>query len=254
MDYVRIIPCLDVKDGRVVKGIHFVNLRDAGDPVECAAAYSSEGADEVAFLDITATVEHRKTMVDVVKKTARVVKVPFTVGGGIACSEDVDRLLEAGASKVSISTAAFRDPEFLQEAAERFGSQRIIVAIDADANEKMPSGYEVYVDGGRTATKKDAVAWARETVGLGAGEVLLTSKATDGTRSGYDLRLTRLVAESVKVPVTASGGAGELEHFYEGATEGKARGLLAASVFHFGILSIRQVKEYLAAKKIPVRL
>jgi len=215
--YVRIIPCLDVKDGRVVKWVHFVGLRDAGDPVEAGAAYSREGADEIALLDITATVERRKTLIDVVRRTAAVVNVLFIVGGGIASVEDAQAILEAGAHRVSVCSAAFRRPGLVRELSHAYGSQRVIVAVDADANPAMPSGYEVYVDGGRTPTGRDAVQWAREAAGLGAGQILPTSKATDGTQSGYDLDLTRKIAEATGLPVIASGGAGNLEHLYQAA-------------------------------------
>lgn len=252
--FVRIIPCLDMKDGRVVKGIHFVNLRDAADPVETAQIYSESGADEIALLDITATVEKRRTMFEVVRKVAAVIKVPLTVGGGISRLEDIEEALSSGASSISISTAAFRNPDLVRQATKKFGSSRIIVAIDVDVNEKLPSQREVYIDGGRTATGKDAVEFAREMADSGAGQLLPTSKATDGTREGYDIALIRMMAETTGLPVIASGGAGKLLHFYQAAVEGKASGLLAASVFHFGIFSIRQVKEYLQAKDVAVNL
>ncbi len=254
MDVIRVIPCLDMKDGRVVKGVHFVKLRDAADPVEAAAAYSADGADEIAFLDITATVEKRRTMFDVLRKVAAVVRVPLTVGGGIKSCGDIEAALESGASAVSISSAAFRNPGFVAEAAARFGSAKIIVAIDADVNESCPSGREVYIDGGRTATGRDAVEFAREMADAGAGQILPTSKATDGTKDGYDLELTRAIADATGLPVIASGGAGTLEHFRDAVTEGHAAAVLAASVFHFGTFAVRQVKEYLRRQAIPVRL
>ncbi len=253
MEYVRVIPCLDVKAGRIVKGVHFVNLVDAGDPVENARAYSEAGADEIVFLDITATVEKRKTMMAVVARVAEAVSVPLIVGGGISSCDDIEDLLSAGANKVSISSAAFRNPELIAQASVRFDRENIIVAIDADRNDKLPSGYEVYIDGGRTATGKDAIEWARRAEQLGAGEILPTSKATDGTKNGYDIPLTRGIADAVAVPVIASGGAGTLEHLYEAVVEGKAQGVLAASIFHFGEITIPQVKAYLSERSIPVR-
>ena len=254
MDFVRVIPCLDIKGGRVVKGVHFLNLVDAADPVEAAEGYSRGGADEIAFLDITATVEKRRTMFDVLKKVAAVVEVPLTVGGGIKSCDDVEQALKSGASCVSISSAAFRTPEMVKEAVERFGSAKIILAIDADANESCPSGREVYIDGGRTATGKDAVEFAKEMAEIGVGQILPTSKATDGTKDGYDIQLTRAIADATGLPVIASGGAGTLEHFYEAVTEGHAQAVLAASVFHFGIFTIQQVKEYLHERGVPVNL
>ena len=253
MEPVRIIPCLDMKDGRVVKGIHFVELRDAADPVEAASAYSAGGADEIAFLDITATVEGRRTMFDVLARVAEAVKVPLTAGGGIKSCDDVEQALASGASCASISSAAVRDAEFVAEAVRRFGSAKVMVAIDADRNAGCPSGREVYIDGGRTATGIDAVEFARRMADLGVGQLLPTSKATDGVQQGYDLELTRAIAEATGLPVIASGGAGTLEHFYQAATDGKANGLLAASVFHFGTLTIQQVKGYLRDRDVPVR-
>jgi imidazole glycerol-phosphate synthase subunit HisF len=252
MKPVRIIPCLDMKEGRVVKGVHFVDLIDAADPVEAARAYSEGGADEVAFLDITATVEGRKTMFDVVRKVADVVDVPLTVGGGIKTIADIKEALEAGASCVSISSAAFRNPDMVEEAVHKFGSEKIIIAIDADASDTCPSGREVYIDGGRTATGKDAVEFALEMKALGVGQILPTSKATDGTKDGYDLKLTKAIADQTGLPVIASGGAGTLEHFLEAVTEGHAQAVLAASVFHFGTFTIKQVKDYLQENAIPV--
>jgi len=254
MDCVKVIPCLDMKAGRVVKGVKFVNLRDAGDPVECAAAYDKGGADEIAFLDITATVENRKTMVDVARRTAAVIRVPFVVGGGIKSVADAADIIQAGAKRVSISSAAFRNPQLIADLAKEFGQDAVVVAIDADKNKKLPSGYEIFVDGGRTATGADPVEFAKKAESLGAGCILPTSRATDGVKTGYDIPLTRAIAEAVRLPVIASGGAGKLEHFYDGAVKAKAKGLLAASVFHFGELSIQQVKEYLRSKGIPVRL
>jgi cyclase len=254
MAIVRVIPCLDMKDGRVVKGVHFVQLRDAADPVEAARAYSEGGADEIGFLDITATVEKRRTMFDVLKKVAAVVKVPLTVGGGIKSMRNIEEALASGASSVSISSAAFRNPAMVKQAVKRFGSSKIVTAIDADASSALPSGREVYIDGGRTATGKDAVEFAREMAALGVGQILPTSKATDGTKQGYDLQLTRAIADATKLPVIASGGAGKLEHFYEAVAEGHASAVLAASVFHFGVFTIRQVKEYLKQRGVEVRL
>ncbi len=249
----RIIPCLDVKDGRVVKGVHFVNLRDAGDPVENARLYNAEGADEVVFLDISATPEGRATTVEMVRQVAEELFMPFTVGGGVRTVEDVRALLLAGADKVSINTAAVRNPELLTGAAERFGTQCIVIAIDAKRIADDPPRWEVYVNGGRTPTGLDAVEWSVRAVELGAGEVLLTSMDADGTLNGYDLALTRAVAEVVPVPVIASGGAGSLEDFAQVLTEGKADAALAASLFHDRMLSIGEVKAYLAAQGIAVR-
>lgn len=248
----RIIPCLDVKDGRVVKGVHFRNLQDAGDPVRNAAFYSREGADELVFLDITATIENRKTVVDMVKKIAGKVFIPFTVGGGIGGIKDIETLLRSGADKVSINTAAVKDPDLIKRASRKFGSQCIVSAIDAKNMGK--NKWEVYINGGNTPTGIDAVEWAKKVERLGAGEILLTSMDRDGTRDGYDLELTRAISEAVKVPVIASGGAGNLRHLYEGIVEGKADAVLAASIFHYRTYSIRQAKEYLRKKGIPVRL
>ena len=249
----RIIPCLDIKDGRVVKGINFVNLRDAGDPVENARLYNAEGADELVFLDISATPEGKATTVEMVRQVAVEVFMPFTVGGGVRTVEDARALLLAGADKVSINTAAVRYPELLTAAAERFGSQCIVIAVDAKQVAEAPSRWEVYVSGGRTPTGLDAVEWTVRAVELGAGEVLLTSMDADGTLAGYDLALTRAVAEAVPVPVIASGGAGCLEHFAQALTEGQADAALAASLFHDRVLSIGEVKAYLADRGIPVR-
>ncbi|MGC9468315.1 MAG: imidazole glycerol phosphate synthase subunit HisF [Anaerolineae bacterium] len=249
----RIIPCLDVKEGRVVKGVNFVGLRDAGDPVEQARAYEAQGADELVFLDISATQEGRKTMIDVVRQVAVEVFMPFTVGGGVRTAEDVRNLLLAGADKVSINSAAVRTPEILTAGADRFGSQCIVLAVDAKRMSTDPFRWEVYISGGKVPTGLDAVAWCARGVGLGAGEILLTSIDSDGTLAGYDIELTRTVAEAVSVPVIASGGAGTLAHFAEVLTEGKADAALAASLFHDRVLTIGEVKDYLAAHDIVVR-
>ncbi|MFO7900475.1 MAG: imidazole glycerol phosphate synthase cyclase subunit [Planctomycetota bacterium] len=254
MDTVAVVPCLDIKDGRVVKGVHFVELVDAADPVEAAQAYSEGGADEIAFLDITATVEGRETTFDVLRQVADAVDVPLTVGGGIKSLDDIRRALDCGVSCVSMSSAACRDPEMVGAAVEEFGSETIVVAIDADANASCPSGSEVYIDGGRTATGKDAVEFAAEMAALGVGRLLPTSKRTDGTQDGYDIGLTRGIADATGLPVIASGGAGKLEHFYEAVAEGHAAAVLAASVFHFGTFTVRQVKEYLAERGVSVNL
>ena len=247
----RIIPCLDVKDGRVVKGVNFINLRDAGDPVENAKIYNDEGADELVFLDITASVEKRKTMVDVVKCVAEEVFMPFTVGGGINTLSDISDLLGAGCDKVSINTAAVKNPGFIKEASDKFGTQCIVLAIDAQRKDKS---WEVYINGGRTPTGIDAIEWAKKGTKLGAGEILLTSMDKDGTKDGYDIELTKKITESVTVPVIASGGCGKLEHFVEAVREGAADAALAASVFHFKEFSIKEVKEYMKSKKVEVRL
>jgi len=247
----RVIPCLDVKDGRVVKGVRFVDLRDAGDPVEAALAYDAQGADELVFLDITASHEDRDIMLDVVRRTAEGVYMPLTVGGGVRSIEDVRRLLRAGADKVSLNTAALERPTLIREAAERFGSQCIVIAIDA---RREGASWGVYSHGGRRPVGRDAVEWAREAGALGAGEILLTSMDRDGTKDGYDLDLTRAISQAVPVPVIASGGAGKPEHLLEAITEGKADAVLAASIFHFGTYRIREVKEYLAGHGVPMRL
>ncbi|MBE0477237.1 MAG: imidazole glycerol phosphate synthase subunit HisF [Coriobacteriia bacterium] len=253
MEPVKIIPCLDMKDGRVVKGVHFVDLRDAGDPVENARFYREAGADEVAMLDIAATVEGRKTRLEWARAVAEALEgVPLTVGGGVSELDDMQALFDAGVSKVSMNSAAVRRAELVGEAAEAFGSERVIVAIDGRRNLEMPSGFEVVVSGGQEPTGLDCVEWARRCEALGAGELLPTSMDGDGTLSGYDIPFTRAIAEAVSLPVTASGGAGTLEHFYEGVTEGKASALLAASVFHFRTFTVGQVKEYLAGRGIPV--
>ena len=249
----RIIPCLDVTAGRVVKGIHFENLRDAGNPVELAAYYNREGADELVFLDITATYENRATMLDVVRKTAEEVFIPVTVGGGIRTVEDIRATLGAGADKTSLNTAAVLSPELLRTGSEQFGAQCIVLAIDARHNPLLPSNYEVYIHGGRTPTGIDVLEWAQRGVDLGAGEILLTSMNRDGTQKGYDLALTALVSTNVQVPVIASGGVGKLEHLYEGLTTGGADALLAASIFHFGQYRINDVKRYLQARGVLVR-
>ena len=247
----RIIPCLDVRDGRVVKGVNFVNIRDAGDPVELARFYSDQGADEIVFLDITATSDGRATVADVVERTAEQVFVPLTVGGGIRTLEDFRQLLRAGADKISVNSAAVKDPGLISRAAERFGSQCVVLAIDA---RRRPEGsYEVVVAGGRTPTGLDAVEWARRGEALGAGEILLTSMDADGTKAGFDLEMTRAVTQAVSIPVIASGGCGSLEHFAQVFQETGCDAALAASLFHFGELTVPQVKEYLRKRKIPVR-
>ncbi len=248
----RIIPCLDVKDGRVVKGVNFVNLIDAGDPVDNAKVYNDEGADELVFLDITASHEKRKTMVDVVRRVAEKVFMPFTVGGGISTIEDIRELLNAGCDKVSMNTSAVRRPDLVRESSEKFGSQCTVVAIDA--KRQKTGSWEVYVRGGREATGIDAIEWVKKVESLGAGEILLTSMDSDGTKNGYDIELTSKVCESVKIPVIASGGCGTLEHFKEALTDGKADAALAASVFHFKEFSIKEVKEYLNEKGVAIRL
>lgn len=248
----RIVPCLDVKEGRVVKGTQFVNLRDAGDPVELARFYDQAGADELVFLDITASHEGRGTMLDVVRRTAEQVFIPFIVGGGISELEDVRRILVAGADKVSLNTAAVENPGLIRAGAERFGSQCIVLAVDAKWNPAMET-WEVYTHGGRTPTGKAALDWVEEGEALGAGEILLTSMDCDGGKDGYDVRLTAAVAERVHIPVIASGGAGEMEHFHQALTDGKADAALAASVFHFREFSVKAVKEYLHKRGVPVR-
>ena len=249
----RIIPCLDVKDGRVVKGVNFVNFKDAGDPAEVAAAYDKAGADEVVFLDITASADSRSTKLDWVRKVASRVFIPFTVGGGIRTVDDFKLLLREGADKISVNSAAIMNPRLIADAADKFGSQCVVVAIDAKKRADG-TGWNIYKNGGRVDMGMDAVEWARTAKELGAGEILLTSMDGDGTKAGYDLALTRAVAEAVTIPVIASGGAGTMEHFYEAFTEGKAEAALAASLFHYKELEIRQVKEYLRKKGISVRL
>ncbi len=248
----RIIPCLDVKNGRVVKGINFVNLKDAGDPVEVAAAYDQAGADELVFLDITASSDARATAVDMVRKVAEKVFIPFTVGGGIRTVEDFKALLREGADKISINSSAINDPTLISRAAEKFGSQCVVVAIDA--KRRADGGWNVYKNGGRIDVGLDAVEWAAEAEKRGAGEILLTSMDCDGAKNGYDLALTRAVADAVKIPVIASGGAGTKEHFYEALTEGGADAALAASLFHYKELEIQDLKEYLSGRGVPVRL
>ncbi len=249
---IRIMPCLDMQNGRVVKGVHFVDIQDAGDPVECARAYCEAGADELALLDITATVEGRATMLDVVKRVADVTTVPFTVGGGISDVKSAELVLNAGANKVSTSSAAFRNPGLIPEMIKAFGAEKVTVAIDVDQNAAMPSGYEVYIDGGRTATGTDAIEWAKRVDGYGVPVILPTSKAGDGARTGYDLPVISAINKAVSADVVASGGAGELDHFYE-AIQAGATVLLAASVFHFGIIGISELKDYLRGRGVTVR-
>jgi len=247
----RIIPCLDIKDGRVVKGVKFLGLKDAGDPVSVAKLYDAQEADELVFLDITASVEKRKTLVELVENIAKNIFMPFTVGGGVGDLTDIRNLLNAGAEKVSLNTQAVRFPELIKDASKKFGSQCIVLAIDA---KKVKEGWEVYVNGGRTPTGLDALEWAKQGAELGAGEILLTSMDYDGTKDGYDLALTKAISSAVSVPVIASGGAGKLEDFYECFAQTEANAALAASLFHYGTYSIKQVKEYLREKGIPVRL
>jgi len=247
----RIIPCLDVKDGRVVKGTNFVGLRDAGDPVELAARYDKERADELVFLDITASSDKRDTIVDVARGCASQVFIPFTIGGGIRTVEDMRKMLKAGADKTSLNTAAVKNPSVIREGAEKFGRQCVVLAVDARRSGDYR--WEVYVNGGRTPTGIDCLEWVKRATELGAGEILLTSMDADGTKSGYDIELTRAVSEAVDVPVIASGGAGKLEHFYDVLTEGKADAVLAASVFHYGTFTVREVKEYLKSRGVEVR-
>lgn len=251
---VNIMPCLDMKEGRVVKGINFVSLKDAGDPVENARLYQKEGADELAMLDIAATLENRKTRLEWVKNVSSVIDIPLTVGGGIGSLEDIELVLKAGADKVSMNSAAVSNPQLIKEAARQFGSEKITVAIDGRRNKDMPSGFEVVVSGGTRPAGKDAAAWAKECQDLGAGVLLPTSMDADGTKDGYDLAFTRAVADAVRVPVVASGGAGTLDHFYQGVVKGGATILLAASVFHYRILSIGEVKRYLQGKGLKVHL
>jgi len=251
----RILPCLDVKAGRVVKGVNFVDLRDAGDPVELAQAYNQAGADELVFLDITATHEDRDIIYDVVYRTAEQVFIPLTVGGGIQNLETIKKLLRAGADKVSINSSAVRDPDFINQASQRFGNQCIVVAIDARRRpDPTNPGWDVFVRGGRENTKLDAISWAKEVAERGAGELLITSMDGDGTLAGYDLELTRTIAEQVQIPVIASGGAGNCEHIYEAVTDGKAEAALLASLLHYGQLSVAQIKTYLDDRQVPVRL
>jgi cyclase len=254
MEYKKVVPCLDTRDGRLVKGVHFVNIKELGDPGEAAAAYSKAGADELVFLDITATVEGRKTLIEAVKRTVKNITCPLTVGGGIASLDDMQRLFDVGAGKVSINTAAVRNPELVRQAAKKFGRDRITVAIDTSRNGSLPSGFEVMIKGGREGAGLDAVEWARKAEKLGAGAILPTSMDTDGTQAGYDIPMTRAIADAVSVPVIASGGAGELEHLSQAILAGHADAVLVASIAHFGKFTIAQMKEHLAAKGIPVRL
>jgi cyclase len=253
MEYRRVIPCLDVKDGRLVKGVNFVNLKEVGDPAENAAAYCEAGADELVFLDITATIEKRQTLLEAVKRTVARISIPLTVGGGIRNRDDIQALLDLGVSRISINTAAVRKPALIAEAAKQFGSDRITVAIDTRRSDRLPSGFEVVVSGGTEGTGMDAVAWAKMVEELGAGAILPTSMDTDGKQTGYDLLMTRAIADAVRLPVIASGGAGQLEHLYTAIVEGHADAVLVASIAHFGTFTIRQMKDYLAARGIPVR-
>lgn len=251
---IKIMPCLDMKDGRVVKGIHFVDLKDAGNPVENAEFYQKEGADELAMLDIAATLENRKTMLEWVRQVASVIDIPLTVGGGIGSLDDIEAVLDAGAAKISMNSAAVRVPDLIREASEKFGKEKVTVAVDARRNPEMSSGFELVVSGGTKPVEKDAIEWAKKCQELGTGVVLPTSMDGDGTKAGYDLEFTKAISDVVDVPVVASGGAGTLEHFYEAVVKGGAQVLLAASVFHYRILSIRQVKEYLKEKGLKVLL
>ena len=253
MHTIRVIPCLDVNNGRVVKGVNFVNLIDAGDPVECALAYDKAGADEVVFLDITASCDGRETVVDMVREVAKKLFIPFTVGGGIRTVEDFKVILREGADKVAVNSAAIKRPELISEAAQKFGSQCVVVAIDAKRREPF-DGWNIYLNGGRVDTGIDALEWAKKAESLGAGEILLTSMDCDGTKAGFDIELTRTIADAVNIPVIASGGAGTLEHFTQAVKEGHADAVLAASLFHFKELEIKEVKEYLREKGISVRL
>ena len=253
MDYRRIIPCLDVKDGRLVKGVNFVDLKEVGDPAENAKAYSDAGADELVFLDITATVENRKTLIEAVKRTVKNISIPLTVGGGIRTVDDIQEMLDIGVSRLSMNSAAVRRPALVEEAAKRFGSDRITVAIDTKKSATLPSGFEVVVRGGTEGAGLDAVEWAKEVEKLGAGAILPTSMDTDGKQTGYDLAMTRAIADAVSLPVIASGGAGTLEHLYEAIVDAHADAVLVASIAHFGTFSIKQMKDYLASKGIPVR-
>jgi cyclase len=254
METVRIMPCLDMKEGRVVKGIHFVDLKDAGDPVENAALYQKEGADELAMLDIAATLENRKTRLEWVKNVSSVIDIPLTVGGGISTLEDIELVLGAGADKISVNSAAVKNPQLVGDAVERFGPGKITVAIDARRNKEMPSGFELVVSGGTKPVAQDAVEWAKRCQDLGAGVLLPTSMDGDGTQTGYDLEFTRAISDAVRIPVVASGGAGKMEHFYEAVAVGGAQILLAASVFHYRIISIGALKRYLREKGIKVNL
>ena len=254
MNYRRIVPCLDVKNGRLVKGVNFVGLKDVGDPAENGAAYSEAGADELVFLDITATIEKRKTLVDAVKKTIERITIPLTVGGGIGTIENIRELLDAGVSKVSINTAAVHNPDFLGDAVQVFGGEKITVAIDTRSSNDASSGFEVMINGGRTPTGIDAIEWAKKVEGFGVGTLLPTSMDADGTQAGYDIPMTRAIADAVSIPVIASGGAGTLEHLLEAIQEGHADAVLVASIAHFGTFTIRQMKEYLRDNEIAVNL
>lgn len=249
----RIIPCMDIREGRVVKGVHFVNIKDAGDPVELAKEYNRQGADELVFLDINASHEKRKTTVELVKKVAKEVFIPFTVGGGISTIDDIRTILNAGADKVSLNTAAVENPSIIKKASDKFGSQCIVLAIDVKKNSKMPSGYEVVIYGGRKGVGKDAVKWAKKGEKLGAGEILLTSMERDGTKLGFDLGITAKISSAVGIPVIASGGVGELKHFVEAFKEGKADAALAASIFHYKEYTVKDIKEYLKKEGVEVR-
>ena len=254
MSTIKIMPCLDMKEGRVVKGIRFIDLKDAGNPVENAVFYEKEGADELAMLDIAATVENRKTKVEWVKNVSSVINIPLTVGGGISTLEDIELILKAGADKILMNSAAVRSPDLVKQAAKTFGREKVTVAIDAKRNQEMPSGFELVVSGGTQPVGKDAVAWTKQCQELGAGVILPTSMDSDGTQVGYDLELTKAISDAVDLPVVASGGAGKLEHFYEGVVLGGAKILLAASIFHYRILSIKEVKEYLRERGLQVNL
>ncbi len=254
MDYRRIIPCLDVKDGRLVKGVHFVEIKDVGDPAENGAAYSQAGADELVFLDITATLEKRKTMIDAVRRTVEQISIPLTVGGGIGSCSDIEALMSVGVSKISINSAAVRNPDFVKEAAGEFGGDKIVVAIDTRSSSQLPSGFEVVVSGGTKPAGIDAVEWAKKVEDLGAGAILPTSMDADGTLAGYDIPMTSAIADAVSLPVIASGGAGKLEHLYEAIVQGHADAVLVASIAHFGTFTIRQMKEYLSEQGIAVSL
>lgn len=254
MDYRRVIPCLDTKDGRLVKGVNFIGLKELGDPAESGAAYSEAGADELVFLDITATLERRRTFIKAVRQVAARINVPLTVGGGIGSLRHIEELVAVGAARCSINTAAVRRPELVREAAREFGAGAIVIAIDTRASESMPSGFEVVVRGGQARTGMDAVEWAKRVEGLGAGTILPTSMDADGTKAGYDIPMTRAIADAVTIPVIASGGAGTLEHLYDGIAEGHADAVLVASIAHYGTYTIRQMKEYLVSRGVPVRL
>ncbi len=254
MKTIKIMPCLDMKEGRVVKGINFVNLKDAGDPVQNAAFYEKEGADELAMLDIAATIENRKTRLEWIKNVSSVIHIPLTVGGGISSLEDIELVLKAGANKFSMNSAAVKNPDLVKQASKKFGKEKVTVAIDARRNKAMPSGFELVVSGGTKPVGQDAIAWAKQCQDLGAGVILPTSMDGDGTQAGYDLEFTKAISDAVDLPVVASGGAGKLEHFYEGVIKGGAEVLLAASVFHYRIFSIKEVKEYLKQKGLGVNL